>query len=72
MITAFEALLLPTCMAVMLGLMLGYGLESLIQMCGLLFPTPTSGGRGGGAKAACARPHAKGVSQPSGYERPTV
>ena len=75
MITAFEALLLPTCVAVLLGLMLGYGLESLIQMFALLFPTPTVDGvdsRVGAAEVACARPRAGGFSKTTGYDRPAV
>ena len=72
MITAFEALLLPTCMAVILGLLLGFGLESLIQLCGSLFWKPSALQIDCSRAVAGARSHASGLPKPARTGRRSV
>ncbi|WP_165070833.1 hypothetical protein [Paludisphaera rhizosphaerae] len=74
MITAFEALLLPACAAVFLGLALGFGLESLIHLFDTLFGSRSARRVDGCVAAArtAARRHASGYAKPAGCGRTSL
>lgn len=74
MITAFEALLLPACAAVFLGLVLGSGLESLIHLFDTLFgkrPVRRADECVVVAKTSTQR-HARGFAKPAGCGRTSL
>jgi len=72
MITAFEALLLPACMAVLLGLAVGFGVVSLIQVFESVLLKPTARPFDEFRNSAVAPPHARGLAKPAGCGRTSV